>query len=142
MEGRRQAPKRTVVEIRRRGSYGGVKYEHTLECGHTEVHARASKAKKIACSWCLRLSQDEVSAHRVAPTSLNMLAEEDDTSAASNEIEISRMRASIAAIIKVPVDAVEIVASQKYGVLEIRAAYVFLSAGDIRRLLTRGEVSD
>lgn len=69
------------------------------------------------------------------------LADDDDISSASNEIEISRIRASLAAVMKVPVDAVEIVASERYGVLEIRAAYVFLSAGDIRRLITKGENS-
>lgn len=141
MEGRRQAPKREVVEIRRRGSYGGVKYDHVLECGHTEVHARASKAKRIACSWCLRLTKDEPTMRDASPMKFDALADDDDISSASNEIEISRIRASLAAVMKVPVDAVEIVASERYGVLEIRAAYVFLSAGDIRRLITRGENS-
>jgi hypothetical protein len=65
--------------------------------------------------------------------------DEDDSAFASAEIEISQARASLASFLKVPVDAVEIVASEKMGMLEIRAAYIFLSAQDIRRLLERGE---
>jgi hypothetical protein len=41
---------------------------------------------------------------------------------------------------KVPLEAIEIVASQNRGVLEIKAAYIFLSAGDISRIIQKGEL--
>jgi hypothetical protein len=143
MEGRRQAPKRAVQEIRRRGPWGDIKYDHILDCGHTEVLVRASRAKRIACSWCARLGDKQVETKPITPReSFAFIGDDEvDDQSASSEIEVSRVRASLASIMKVPVDAVEIVANEKFGVLEIRAAYVFLSAGDIRRILTRGEIN-
>jgi hypothetical protein len=138
MAGRRQAPKRLINEIRRRGTYGNIKYEHVLECGHIEIAVRASRAKKIACSRCLRL--EETNSEIPKTFAASVLFDNDDDEATA-EIEISRVRASLASILKVPVDAVEIVANQGYGVLEIRAAYVFLSAREISRLLSEGEDS-
>lgn len=143
MDGRRQAPKRAIKEINRRGSWGGIKYDHLLECGHIEILLRASRAKKIACSSCTRVGETEnekiLRDHGLAIFPVG--TDEDDQSAA-NEIEISKTRAALASALKVPVDAIEIVVSESLGVLEIRAAYVFLSAGDIRRILTKGETSE
>lgn len=143
MDGRRQAPKQTVLEIRRRGTWGDVKYEHILECGHTEVFPRASKAKRVACMWCVKLADtEETTPATGTPLRFVGLEETYDNDEASAEIELSRVRANLASIINVPVDAIEIVTAEKFGMLEIRAAYIFLSAGDLKRILTKGELGD
>ena len=66
---------------------------------------------------------------------------EDDTTLSSDEIEVSRTRASLASILGIPLDAVEVIAIDTRGVLEIRSAYIFLSASDIRRIINRGDLS-
>lgn len=144
MEGRRQAPKRSVREVRRRGQWGDVVYEHHLDCGHTEIRERASRARRIACTWCQKLDERKEQTNTTPSASLGFSFRDDgdDSAFASAEIEISQARASLASFLKVPVDAVEIVASEKMGMLEIRAAYIFLSAQDIRRLLERGNENE
>lgn len=140
MEGRRQAPKRAVKEIRRVGTWGNVRYEHVLECGHSEYKPRASRADRLACMWCVKaIEKDEEMKSFTAPPP-SIIAEYADDNTASSEIHLGRVRASLASVMKVPLEAIEIVASENRGVLEIRAAYVFLSAGDISRLIQRGEI--
>jgi hypothetical protein len=65
--------------------------------------------------------------------------DEDDMS--SGEVEVSRTRASLASILGIPQDAVEILAIDSLGVLEIRSAYIFLSASDIRKVINKGASS-
>jgi hypothetical protein len=140
MEGRRQAPKRAVKEIRRVGTHGNVRYEHVLECGHSEYKPRASRAERIACLWCVKAEEKEEEMKSFTAPTPSIFAEYVDDHSASSEIQLSRVRASLASIMKVPLEAIEIVASENRGVLEIKAAYVFLSAGDISRLIQRGEM--
>jgi hypothetical protein len=59
----------------------------------------------------------------------------------SGEVEVSRTRASLASILGIPQDAVEILAIDSLGVLEIRSAYIFLSASDIRKVINKGASS-
>ena len=139
MEGRRQAPKQAVKEIRRVGAWGNVRYQHILECGHSEYKPRASRADKLACMWCVKASEkdEEMQSFTAPPPSVIVQYIDDNT--ASSEINVSRVRASLASTMKVPLEAIEIVVSENRGVLEIKAAYVFLSAGDISRLIQKGE---
>jgi len=139
MEERRQAPKREVKEILRVGSWGNVRYQHVLECGHSEYKPRASRATRLACLWCVKAIEREEELRELNPPVPAMIAEYEEDNSASSEIRISRVRASLAAKMKVPLEAIEIVASENRGVLEIKAAYVFLSAGDISRLVGKGE---
>jgi len=139
MDERRQAPKREVKEILRVGSWGSVRYQHVLECGHSEYKPRASRANRIACLWCVKANEREKELRTLGPPIPAMIAEYEEDDSASSEIRISRVRASLAAKMKVPLEAIEIVSSENRGVLEIKAAYVFLSAGDISRLVGKGE---
>lgn len=141
MEGRRQAPKCKVNEIRRVGSWGNVRYEHVLECGHSEYKPRASRADKLACMWCVKAIEKEEEMKLLAAPPPSIFVEYEDDNSASSEIHLGRVRASLSSVMKVPLEAIEIVASQNRGVLEIRAAYVFLSAGDISRIIQKGEMS-
>ena len=140
MEGRRQAPKRAVTEIRRVGTWGNVRYEHVLECGHSEYKPRASRADKLACMWCVKAieKEEEMKSFTAPPPSI--FVEYEDDNSASSEIHLGRVRASLSSVMKVPLEAIEIVASQNRGVLEIKAAYIFLSAGDISRIIQKGEL--
>lgn len=139
MDGKRQAPKKLIRDVRRRGSWGAVFYEHDLECGHIEIRNRASRSRRIACTWCLQDENSNKTNERVASSAKSQYeTEADDADFASSEIELSQVRASLASFLKVPVDAVEIVAHESMGMLELRAAYIFLSARDVRRLLEKG----
>ena len=51
---RKQAPQQTVVSISRYGQWGKVEYAHKLDCGHTEIRKRATRAPKIACEQCVK----------------------------------------------------------------------------------------
>jgi hypothetical protein len=69
---------------------------------------------------------------------MDVFADEDMS---SGEIEISRTRANLASLLGIPLDAVEILAIDSMGVLEIRSAYIFLSASDIRKVINKGALS-
>ena len=56
---RRQAPKQKILSINRVGAWGKVRYEHKLDCGHSEILPRASSAKRIACTWCVKAQEKE-----------------------------------------------------------------------------------
>jgi len=140
MDERRQAPKREVKEILRVGAWGNVRYQHVLECGHSEYKPRASRATRLACLWCVKAGEREEELRELNPPLPSVIASYEDDNTASSEIQLSRVRASLASKMKVPLEAIEIVASENRGVLEIKAAYVFLSAGDISRLLGKGEM--
>jgi hypothetical protein len=139
--GKRQAPKREIKEIRRVGTWGKIQYEHILECGHTEKLLRASRAIRIACSWCVKAEEKDEEFRALIPQVQNItqsFEDINDIDVSSGEIEVSRTRASLASILKIPLEAVHVVAIDSRGVLEIRSAYVFLSAGDIRKIINNG----
>ena len=139
--GKRQAPKREIKEIRRVGAWGKVHYEHVLECGHTERLPRASRAIKIACSWCVKAEQKDEELRSLVPKPRLLMDVFDEEDMSSGEVEVSRTRASLASILGIPQDAVEIFAIDSLGVLEIRSAYIFLSANDIRKVINKGASS-
>jgi hypothetical protein len=139
--GKRQAPKREVKEIRRVGVWGKTHYEHVLECGHTERLPRASRAIKIACSWCVKAEEKDEELRSLVPKPRLLMDVFADEDMSSGEIEISRTRANLASLLGIPLDAVEILAIDSMGVLEIRSAYIFLSASDIRKVINKGALS-
>ena len=139
--GKRQAPKREIKEIRRVGAWGKINYEHILECGHTERLPRASRAIKIACSWCVKAEQKDEELRSLVPKPRLLMDIFDEDDMSSGEVEVSRTRASLASILGIPQDAVEILAIDSLGVLEIRSAYIFLSASDIRKVINKGASS-
>lgn len=141
--GKRQAPKREIKEIRRTGAWGKIQYEHILECGHTERLPRASRAIRIACSWCVKAEQKDAELRALVPQVRTIADDFDDfdDDLSSDEIEVSRTRASLASILGIPLEAVEVVAIATRGVLEIRSAYIFMSASDIRKIINKGGLS-
>lgn len=136
---RRQAPKQKILYINRVGAWGKVRYEHKLACGHSELLPRASTAKKIACMWCVKAQEkDEELKKLISPQKNSSQILDMDEFMSQDEMQVNRTRASIAAMLQIPVDAVGIVSTDVGGRLVVKSAYIFLSSGDITRILTKG----
>jgi hypothetical protein len=129
----RKAPRQEIVQISREGAWGKVKYRHLLSCGHTEVRARAATTPKLACAWCLRAVEKdgEMKALTAGIPTININLDEKN---AAEEIDISRMKAAIASKFQIPLEAIDIVASDINGNLIVKNALVFLSSADVARL--------
>jgi hypothetical protein len=128
----RRAPRKSVVEIRKIGSWGSIVYHHVLECGHIEKKPRASTSPKLACAWCLRASEvQEQLASLALPAPRSTVTDEDS---ASVESSIMSAQATIASRLGVNTDAVDIVLHDVNGTLEIKYATVFLSASEVRKI--------
>jgi hypothetical protein len=131
----RRAPRKSVVEIRKIGSWGNIVYHHVLECGHIEKKPRASSSPKLACAWCLRADEIEKSLTMLAlPSNRSVI---DDEDSASVETSIMSAQATIASRLGVNTDAVDIVLHDVNGTLEIKYATVFLSASEVRKITGR-----
>ena len=146
MSGRRQAPKRAIIAINKIGPWGSVRYEHQLECGHSELLARASSAKRLACSLC-KSQQDAKAADSLQSEQHSALAKkmsipssyfdarlDFEDSFSEDELLVRRVAADIASLLDIPVDAVSVNTDASSGRLIITSAYVFLSAKDLSRL--------
>lgn len=128
----RKSPRRKVIEIRRSGAWGEVKYQHLLECGHSEFRLRAATAPKIACAWCLRSKNKETEIKALAtPAPLN---DSLDEMFLEGETEIGRVRAVISHQYKVPLEQVDVVATDVNGLTKINYVKVFLSPADVRKI--------
>ena len=130
----RRAPRRKIVEVSREGAWGKVKYKHLLECGHTEVRPKASSTPSLACAWCLRV---DVKQKEINALSLSNRGPYVDMSPsmASDEITLSKTRALLSSKFGLPLDSVDIISSDVNGNLEINYAIIFLSSGDVARLM-------
>jgi hypothetical protein len=131
----RRAPRKSVVEIRKIGSWGNIVYHHVLECGHIEKKPRASSSPKLACAWCLRADEIEKSLTMLALPSNRSIIDDEDS--ASVETSIMSAQATIASRLGVNTDAVDIVLHDVNGTLEIKYATVFLSASEVRKITGR-----
>jgi len=134
----RKAPRRSIEEIERIGGWGKVKYHHHLACGHIEIRDRASTAPKLGCAWCFRASQRDAELRNPAAGSTILPSTVDpDATMGQDEVDIERTRAALATALSVPPDAIDLVAIDADGSLEIQNALVFLSAHDVMRLTNR-----
>ena len=135
----RKSPRRSIERIERMGGWGKVKYHHHLECGHIEVRNRASTAPKIACVWCLKTAARDAEWKNPSSVDKNLAPSIDyDSDLSQDEMAIERARAALARELSIPPDAIDIVAVDAGGNLEIQSALVFLSADDVHRI-TRGK---
>jgi len=129
----RKAPRQDVVTISREGAWGKVEYRHLLSCGHTEVRVRAASTPKLACAWCLRAAEKDGEMKALTAGAIPVHVDINEKNA-EEEIDISRMKAAIASRFKIPLEAIDIVASDISGNLVVKHALVFLSSSDIARL--------
>ena len=128
----RKAPRRTVESIERIGNWGSVKYHHKLECGHVEIRARASRAPKLGCAWCLRTASKALEIGAVTKRFEGPL--DYDERMRENEIQVARLRGSLASALGVPAEAVDLVVTEKGADLIVESAVVYLSPRDIGRI--------
>ncbi len=128
----RKAPRRTIESIERKGIHGSVKYHHLLECGHTEIRTRASRAPKLGCAWCFRTAEKErdVGAVTLSP----VMTLDYDQRLGHNEVQVARLRGSLASALGVPIEAVDLIVTERGADLTVESAVVFFSPGDIDRL--------
>ncbi len=131
----RKAPRRDVVEIRRVGGWGQVKYHHLLSCGHMETKPRASSSPKLACVQCFR-TDARVSEMKAisSPARLPIVSDEE---MATLETEVSMIRATISSRFGIPIDSVDLVTTDDAGILRVRYATVFLTEKDVTRITNR-----
>lgn len=106
------APRQRVLAVRRVGGYGAARWEHELACGHVDVRARRSRYARIGCTACDR--------SHASPT------------VSVDEVQIAYWRAGIAERLRVPVEAVQVVASSTGGLAH---AMAWLDASAVRALL-------
>lgn len=140
---RKAAPRREVVEVVRKGDWGDVTYAHRLNCGHTEIRKRPAKSSVMACESCLLAKR-----HRpdVQPVAVATVVETDvffdpfEAEMAFVEGEAGRIRAGLAARLRVPLDAVDVVVGQVDGRMGVQSAMVFLDASQARALADSGSV--
>jgi hypothetical protein len=126
----RKAPRKKVISIHRVGAWGHILYEHRLECGHTERRPRAASSETLACAWCFRSQAKEIEIR-----ALGTPAKSVDFDAADNEIDIARIKAQLAHVLSVALEQVEISVVDKLGEQKISGAVVFLSEGNVRKLI-------
>lgn len=120
----KKAPRRSIIDIVRSGDWGEVEYRHRLSCGHTIVRKRSSTAFVLACVDCLK----------AAAFSRGVLPERetpDEAESFAGEIKDLAMQSSLAGLLDVSPEAVDIVTDSDGNV---RYGLIFLSADEIARL--------
>lgn len=133
----RKAPKRSVVEISKHGSWGNYEYWHKLECGHTEIRKRAAPTDKIACRPCVQAKEKgkELQSLVVSPQRAvfddDFFPLEDDQQV---EIEAGSLRGALASVLQIPLEAIDVVIADIDGQLTVSSVIVFLSANDAYRI--------
>ena len=112
---KKQAPQQTVVSISKYGEWGKVEYAHKLECGHTEVRKRASRAPKIACEQCVKANTARQMLSKFVPIKVeDEFVWEDDvaSSIAKLEQDIGRLRAGIASKFNIGPESIDVITEE------------------------------
>ena len=136
---RKQAPQQTVLSISRYGEWGKVEYAHKLECGHTEIRKRASRAPKIACEQCVKADTAKQMLSKFVPIRIEESFDWDDdiaSSIAKTEQDIGRLRAGIAARFNIGPESIDVITEEteegafvSYVVIVLDAEQARLAAG-------------
>lgn len=144
---RKKAPKQTVLEITRRGSWGQVIYSHKLDCGHIEERKRPAPTPTIACTRCViaAAKNEELRQIPTQPTRDVIIDVSDiiDLSHSGDliaEEDAQLIRAALSIKLGVPVDAIDTIMSDDNGTLTLDFVNVFLTARDARRLAQTSHV--
>lgn len=134
----RKAPKRAVLSIDKQGSWGKYEYAHRLECGHTEFRKRVAPTDKIACRLCVKAEAKGQELRALVAVPQREPVEFEDVFSIEEdglvELEASSLRGSLAAVLEVPAEAVDVVVSDVDGRLTVSSVVVFLSALDAKRI--------
>lgn len=132
----KSAPRRDVVDVRRVGDWGEVRYRHRLSCGHTEERKRPAKASVIACSACSvdkRLSRKMFLLDTGSDQSENydLISSE----FAQAEMLSVRIRGAIAARLGVTLEDVDVLISDVDGRFAVASASVHIDGQTAMRIL-------
>jgi hypothetical protein len=132
---RKQAPRRTVVNVERVGTYGRVEYVHTLDCGHSESRKRVAPSTLMACTACVLAEEYENRARSEnVPQMYDTWDDPWDPSGsqiASMENDTAQIRASLAAKFGVPPEAVDVAVGDLDGTIVVQYAVIMLSADEV-----------
>lgn len=139
---RKQAPKRDVVDIAKKGEWGNVSYHHTLSCGHIEIRKRVAPANQMACTWCVVASEKDSELRALLqpqPVSSQVIMHVADLIDIDNpdiaaEEDSFRAQGALASALGISSDSINMVLEDVDGELQVAYALVFLSSADIRRL--------
>ena len=86
----------------------------------------------MGCAWCFRTAEKERDVGAVTLSPMRTL--DYDERLGQNEVQVARLRGSLASALGVPIEAVDLVVTERGADLTVEAAVVFLSPGDIERL--------
>jgi hypothetical protein len=103
---RNRAPRRQLLDVIKTTGYGTTRYHHLLDCGHTEIRRRHAPAPTVACMTC---AQNQAAQHATAVavaalpdhTSTELVSDE-----ASTHVDAARLRAGLAALLRIDLDDV------------------------------------
>ncbi len=127
----RNAPRRRVVNVTRVGDYGGVRWVHRLDCGHSAVRKRRGGVR-LGCVECLGAREFESFSRELVKAPPPVV----DDGLAEAEVEAARLRALVAGRLGVPQEQVEVVIGvAANGRLGVRSGWVWLSASQLRSVL-------
>jgi len=134
----RKAPKREVLAISKKGSWGNYEYAHQLECGHTEFRKRVAPTSKSACRLCVKAEIKDKELKELVLRAPEPVTFDDDLIPVEEdnlvEVEAGSLRGALAASLGVPAEAVDVVVSDVDGRLVISSVVVFLSGLDAKRI--------
>jgi hypothetical protein len=141
---KKAAPQRAVLEISRSGSWGKVEYAHRLECGHTEYRKRALTTDKIACTLCVKAQIARDTLTEIAKATTIEYAEpvwidEIASDIATSETDIGKLRASLASVLSLSPEAIDVVAEHSEEGLQISYVVIFMDAEQAIRLAGRSK---
>ena len=129
---RKQAPQQTVVSISRYGQWGKVEYAHKLDCGHTEIRKRATRAPKIACEQCVKANtaKQMLSTFVPAPRLDDDLTWQDEiaSSIAKVEQDVGRLRARLASRFGIGPESIDVITEETIAGTEISYVLIVLDA--------------
>ena len=139
MINKKSAPQKNIVSIDKQGAWGDVSYYHKLECGHTEIRKRATRAPKIACEQCVKANTAKQMLSKFVPIKIEEVFDWDDdiaSSIAKTEQDIGRLRAGIAAKFNIGPESIDVITEEteegtfvSYVVIVLDAEQARLAAG-------------
>ena len=138
MINKKSAPQKTVTNIERVGSWGGVEYHHKLECGHVETRKRPAKTEQIACTWCVIAVETDrqLRTLTVVPPPITEELWDFYDQDIVDEVWIAKIRSSLASILGCPNESVEIVSSiDDDGHLVVNYATILLDYEQVKKIV-------
>lgn len=130
MGDRHRGPRRAVRNIRKVGRYGTTEWVIALDCGHSERRKRSPKTDQIGCASCVNDERLLVNVLRM-PGEEILPSPDDDARVVVSSATIA---ARVAALLKVPLEMVDVRLSDTPEGLKIQGASVWIPAESLEIL--------